>query len=266
MLGMLCVFPLANGEVDLGADRLVAEERIFGLGKTVFEEDFDRAEGARYWVEGNSEQVWVENGRLVLDGNVAGSLVVTAFIDREFEGDLCFSYEAEVLASDTAKGYPEPRDVNNLNAFIHYSDPEGRPLKETRGERADGGYRHYHELNGYIVTFLNGHMAKTREEPETVMERNTGRIRMRENPGFVLRKEAFQEQSVAGRRYLLQFIYYQGELLFFIDGEYQLGFRASEDRRFDKGHFAFRTYATKMAVDNFEVREIDSVSAAIREK
>lgn len=250
---------LVSGGSGASADRLEAEGRTFLLGESVYEENFETPEAPGYWVEGDSTQVWVESGRLILDGNVEGTPVVTVFIDQEFEGDLYFAYEAEVLASNTASGYPEPRNVNNLNTFVHYSDPAGRDLKETRGERADGGYAHYHKLNGYIVTFLNGYMANRREESEMLLEVDTGRIRLRENPGFVLRKEAFQEKSVEGRPYQLQFIYHQGEFLFFIDDVFQLSFTASKTHRFDRGYFAFRTFATKMAVGQFEVRKIKSV-------
>jgi len=243
-------------------EELQIEHRRFQPGAEVFRGDFDAAE--TFWVEGNPERVWVEGGRLILDGNVEDEPSVTVFVDREFTGNLCFSYVAEIRASDTARGFPEPRDVNNLNTFLYYRDPAGRDLKETREERRDAAYSHYHAMGGYVVTFLNGHIAERREAKRSgaviSIPPNTGRVRLRENPGFGLRAEKFSEKSEQGRKYLLQFVYVDGELLFFIDGQFQLGFVASPEKRSDRGYFAFRTFGTRMAVDSFRVQHVKEVS------
>jgi hypothetical protein len=241
----------------LSGIELPAGERVLLLGEPIYRENFEQEQG--YWVEGNPAHAHLQDGRLILDGNVPGEPVVTVFIDREFSGNLYFEYEAEILASDTAPGFPPPADVNNLNTFLYYSHPSA-DLKQTAPERADGAYRHYHDLNGYIVTFLNGHIAQLREklqgQGEVTVSPKTGRVRMRENPGFVLKAEEFRERSEIGRRYKLQFAYLDGELFFFIDDQLQLSFAASPDRRFGRGYFAFRTFATRMAVDSFEVRNV----------
>lgn len=251
---------LLYAEETQGGEFLRAGERTFQLGETIYREDFDSGSSS-IWVEGNPDRVKVENGRLIMDSNSPDDRVSTVFVDREFENELYFEYEAEILASDTAAGFPEPRNVNNLNTFLYYSDPAGRDLRATKDERADGAYRHYHELRGYIVTFLNGHIAELREKalnPEhaVTVEENTGRIRLRENPGFVLKNEAFAEESVGGRVYRMQFVFAGGELFFFIDGRFQLSFRPSPDKRVERGYFAFRTFSTKIAVDRFVVRKV----------
>lgn len=245
-----------------GDDVLRVGERTFKLGEVVYRENFDSPDPS-IWVEGNPARVTVEEGRLIMDSNHPGDHVSTVFVGREFEGELYFEYEAEILASDTAAGFPEPRDVNNLNTFIYYSDPAGRDLKATRDDRADGAYKHYHNLSGYIVTFLNGHIAELREkelnpEHEVTVEEHTGRIRLRENPGFVLKEETFAEKSVRGRVYRMQFVLAEEEFFFFIDGKFQLSVRPSADKLVDRGYFAFRTFSTKIAVDNFAVRKVSA--------
>lgn len=250
----------SEGQRETGTEILRAGEKKLIPGKVVFEERFDSAEPA-VWVEGSRDRVEVEEGRMIMDSNDPEDLVLTVFVDRWFEGDLYFEYEAEILASDTAAVLPEPRDANNINTFLYYADPAGRDLKETRGERADAAYKRYHELNGYIVTFINGYILEVREKmrnPEHViaLEKNTARIRLRENPGFTLTNESFAEESVSGRVYRMQFVFAEGELYFFIDGKFQLSFRPSPEKRVDEGYFAFRTYATEMAVDNFVAREV----------
>lgn len=256
----------SSGSIGGGPEQqMQVQERTFLLGETTYREDFDSGE-PDVWVEGNPERVWLENGRLVLDSNDPEERVLTVFIDQRFEGNLYFEYEAEILNSNTAAGFPEPRDANNINTFLHYSDPAGSDLKDTRQDRMDGAYRHYHELSGYIVTFLNGYIAELRERERNPdhpveIEENTGRVRLRENPGFVLREEAFRERSVAGRVYRMQFIYFEGELFFFVDDRFQLAFKASEENRPDEGYFAFRTFATEIAVDRFRVREVSEADA-----
>ncbi|HLS28734.1 MAG TPA: DUF6250 domain-containing protein [Opitutales bacterium] len=252
------VFVNANS----AGERLEVNGRTFTLGRIVYEEQFETDDPA-FWVEGNEDRVRLEGGRLILDSNHPEDRVSTVFIDREFSGDLYFEYEAEVLASDTAAGYPEPRDVNNLNTFLYYSDPTGRDLKETRASRMDAAYSHYHDLNGYIVTFLNGYMPEARKkarDPNYEIEfvKNIARIRMRENPGFALRNEVFAEKSERGRVYRMQFIFAGNSLYFFVDDEFQLSFKPSPEKRVNKGYFAFRTYATEMAVDNFVVRRVEA--------
>jgi chemotaxis protein MotB len=76
---------------------------------------------------------------------------------------------------------------------MFYSDPAGIPLYETRAARETADYKLYHQLNGYILTFLN--------DRDGIDDRNyqgsgNARFRFRCCPGFKLVKEERLEHMV----------------------------------------------------------------------
>lgn len=95
----------------------------------------------------------------------------TIWLDKELEGNLSIEFDVHVISSEGNK--------NNINCFLLYSHPNGKPLKETRDERKNGLYRSYHKLNGYIITYLaNG-------------DEDKAWFRFRYNPGCELLQENF---------------------------------------------------------------------------
>jgi hypothetical protein len=182
-----------------------------------------------WWVEGG-ERVWVEKGRLRMKADPPGArdpgYVSTAWHRTPVSGDLRVDFDAHVLGSTV--------EANNINFFLLYSDPCGRPLFESRADRADGGYAHYHDLNGYIVTFLN----------DTENQSGKARFRMRRCPGFELVDENYTYHCRAGVTYHAMITRAAGALTFAVDGEVFL--RWHDPAPLAQGLIGLRTYHTDL--------------------
>jgi hypothetical protein len=162
-------------QVGPGAPDPLAESPGIGPEWT---ESFDHGM-ADWWAEGG-ERVWIEDGRLHVRADapaVAGGGVATVWSRRPLPSDFEIELDAHVIASST--------EVNNINLFFCYSDPSGRSLYSTRESRHSAAYNLYHQLNGYIATF--------------VKEAGEARIRLRRNPGFSLLAEQTEGSTPAAR-------------------------------------------------------------------
>jgi len=142
--------------------------------------------------------------------------------------------------------------TNNMNLFLSYGTRDGASLWDTRGERANGDYRHYHDLDGYIFTFIRdwkytGEMRHEDGEPPA-------RYRMRRCPGFNLLTEKFGDRCEAGKVYGLVIRKNEGQLSFAIDGETIL--EATDPSPLAGGHFGFRTFRTELWWSDLEVWEL----------
>jgi hypothetical protein len=222
-----------------------------GGEKPVFREDF--SEGmARWWVEGG-ERTWVQDGSLFMkadpekkeEGHVA-----TAWLRRELPADVRVAFDAQVISSSLG--------VNNINLFLHYSDPEGSPLYETRESRRSAAYPLYHQLNGYIFTFLvDG------SEDKVVLPdgQRPARIRIRRCPGFELMAETYAYHNRAGRTYRVEVVKRGGDLVFSVDGNELL--RTKDANPHQGGLLGLRTYRTYLRWSNLEITSLETADFPI---
>ncbi|MGC9318080.1 MAG: DUF1961 family protein [Armatimonadota bacterium] len=224
----------------------VAQEGLEMLPEcdAIFAEDFeDGMDG--WWVEGG-ERVWVEDGRLHVradppEGSDA-PYVATVWHERPFEGDLKIEYDAHVISSSAG--------VNNINFFFYYSYPGDRTLFDTREERADADYAKYHELPGYIVTFLKD----TREESLALpADEQPARVRIRRCPGFHLLDETYQYHCRTGRTYHCQIVKRGDQVTFSVDGNALLTATDDLGEPHTRGLIGLRTFRTNLWWDNIRI-------------
>jgi len=215
------------------------------LEKVLFQEDFDSYADsptlpAGWWHEG-STAVRIEKGRLRADANMDNNGedygTSTIWLDRTFGGCLRVEFDACVLASDA--------DKNNINFFLLFSDPAGRPLQQTRYERADGQYGKYHTLNGYVITFLaNG-------EPDKA------RFRMRDDPGFHLLQEEFTYECRRNKIYHIAIEKRDKRITYAVDGFVCLDkIDDAANPEHKSGIIGFRTWHTDLWWDNLKVTQL----------
>lgn len=216
-----------------------------GTGSILFYEDFDSfSDGSNlpegWWHEG-SVAVSIENGHLRTDANPDGNgedfQISTVWLKKTFEGNLKVEFDAHVLAS---RG-----DQNNINFFFLFSDPTGKPLFDSREYRADGNYGKYHELNGYVFTYLaNGN-------PEEA------RFRMRDDPGFNLLQENRAYECKQGKTYHITITKVGNRISYAVDDTVFLDFvddTANPEHK--AGIMGFRTYRTDLWWDNLKVTQL----------
>ncbi|MHC4700516.1 MAG: DUF1961 family protein [Planctomycetota bacterium] len=207
--------------------------------KVLFQEDFDSYSDsttlpAGWWSEG-SKAVRIEEGRLRADANLDKSGedygTSTIWLDRTFSGDVRVEFDAHVL--------------NNINFFLLFSDPSGRPLQETKADRADGQYGRYHKLNGYVITFLaNGDPDKAR-------------FRMRDDPGFHLIQEDFAYECKQNKTYHIVITKRGNRITYAVDGTVYLDKIDDADNPEHKsGILGFRTWHTDLWWDNLKVTQL----------
>jgi hypothetical protein len=217
--------------------------RGFPPSATFVFEDFEHAgvelpEG--WWVEGG-EKVWIEDGRLRVKADPTGEdtpgHVCTVWSDEPLSGDLQVDFDAHVVGSTLG--------VNNINFFLFYSDPAGKPLYDSRAERSDADYGRYHDLNGYIFTFLNAGAESG----------NKARVRMRRCPGFELLAETHDYHCRQGTTYHVTITRKGGRISFAVDGTVYL--EAEDASPWREGLFGLRTFRTDLWWDNIRVRRLD---------
>ena len=204
-----------------------------GVERIILQDDFERSpDGAMpdgWWAEGG-ERVWVEGGRLRVkadpaDPKGAGN-ACTVWHKQPFGGNVRVTFDAHVVGSSC--------DANNINLFLFYSDLAGRPLFDSRAERASGGYDLYHNLNGYIVTFLND----TEQSPPRA------RLRLRRCPGFQRVSETFGYECRRGVTYHIDLTRQSGRLIYSVDDRPLLDW--TDPAPLVAGHFGFRTWRTDL--------------------
>ncbi len=202
-----------------------------------------------WWVEGG-QQVQAKDGVLDVradppDNDPGG--VCTVWCRQPFGGDLRVEFDARVKHSHIG--------ANNLNFFLHYSDPCGADLYDTREARADGGYAKYHQLTGYIFTFLNDRHGEADPAPDGLP---AGRMRIRRCPGFRLLAENYGYHCRAGRTYRITVEKRGGVLRFDVDGEVSL--EGGDPEPLGAGYLGFRTFRTHVEWGNLRVRALEETS------
>lgn len=219
-----------------------------GSGTVLFQEDFSDGDMNGWWVEGG-ERVWVQDGHLYMKANPdemsSPAGFCTVWYNRKFQGDVEISFDAHVVESAI--------DANNINFFFHYTHPEeGKTIWNTRADRADGAYSHYHNLNGYIVTFLNDF---NREAPLSPDGTPQARLRMRRCPGFRLIDETFGHHCRAGITYRCRIVKQGRRIGFYVDGQKLL--EGDDDNFLNEGYIGLRTFRTCVWWDNITVRRLE---------
>ena len=213
----------------------------------LFEEDFDEyPDGSQlpsgWWCEG-SKAVRIEKGHLQADANPDGSgedyEACTVWLNKEFSGNIRVEFDAHVLASEG--------DKNNINFFLFFSDPSGKSLYDTKDERADGKYGKYHELNGYVFTFLaNGNPQEAR-------------FRMRDDPGFGLLEENYAYECRQSKTYHITIEKNSNRITYEVDGTVYLdAVDNTANPEHTAGIIGFRTWRTEMWWDNLRVIRLQS--------
>jgi len=200
-----------------------------------------------WWVEGG-ERVWIEDGHLRVKADPPGArdpgYVCTVWHRKVFAGDLLVAFDAHVLSSSV--------DANNVNFFLFYSDPSGKDLYDTRASRADAAYSHYHDLDGYIITFLNDVEGEGGRAADGTTK---ARFRMRRCPGFQRVDEAFDYHCRRGVTYHVTVTRRAGRLTCAVDGKVFLDW--TDDVPLREGHIGLRTYRTDLWWDNLRVEQLD---------
>lgn len=211
--------------------------------KVFFEDNFGSFDN--YWAE-SGEGAWVEDNFLYQRADpkdLETRRHSTIWCETKLPADVEISVTAEVIESQLG--------ANNINFFLSYSDPPGGTMYETRAGRDDGAYSHYHELDGYIFTFLRDfrNLAPVNEDGSA-----KARYRMRRCPGFALVDERFGEQCEAGVPYRLSFFKKGGSLRFAVDGETRLEYEDASPH--GGGYFGFRTFQTYLRWSDLRVVEL----------
>ncbi|MFI4911644.1 MAG: DUF1961 family protein [Sedimentisphaeraceae bacterium JB056] len=200
-----------------------------------------------WWLEG-SDKVSIKNGRMYIDANdpdgSGSDIYCTIWCKNKIEGkNVNIKFDACVLDSKTG--------VNNINFFLNYSDPEDKDIYETRSARESGAYTLYHDLNGYIFTYLRD-IAGEREFVNGVPQ---GRVRIRRCPGFNMIAESYTYNAEAGKVREIEIIKRGGDISYKVDG--MILCQVEDEDSWNSGYFGLRTYMTSLWVDNFVVTELE---------
>lgn len=211
-------------------------------GRLLIDEGFSHPDSLEHWWVEGCEKVWVEDGRLFVraegQDNEGGS--GTIWCKTPHPSDFTLEYDARVLSSST--------HVNNINLFFSFSVPGGQGLYETRASRASGRYKLYHELNGYIITYLNDADAEGGRHPDGSTK---ARHRLRREPGFELLTERFERHCQAGITYHFRVVKRGGLITFEVDGEKRIEF--TDPQPWGGGHLGLRTFRSLLWWDNLKL-------------
>jgi hypothetical protein len=207
--------------------------------KILFEETFTYPDGvlpSHFWSEGC--QASIQNGRLFVDADTTQPRVATVWLDKKFSGNIKIEFDVQVVASsDTA---------NNINNFVMYSHPQGKSLRETSGSRKSGNYPLYHELNGYIFTYL------------AVSDKPNARFRFRDCPGFNLVDENFTANCKQGKTYHITIIKKGNRFQYWTDDTLAIDkIDNAANPVHHSGLFGFRTWHTALWWDNLVVTQLN---------
>lgn len=224
----------------------LSEDEVDMSGKLLFFEDFSRGMD-NWWVEGG-QKVWIEDNHLHMkaDGpketRKEGGHVCTVWCKKQLPGDITVEFDAHVIESCI--------DANNINFFMCYSDPSGKPIYDSRESRADAGYKRYHNLTGHIFTFLNDFQKKGGTYPDGSPK---ARFRMRRCPGFKLMTEAFAYHCRKEQTYHITITKKDGDITYAVDGKVYL--KGHDDNPLTGGLIGLRTYQTYLWWDNIKVTQ-----------
>lgn len=211
----------------------------------VFADDFS-GDMSNWWVEG-AEEVYVKDGRMYINANKTDKVrnkACTVWGKEKIKGKkVIIDFDAYVIDSKTK--------VNNLNFFLHYTHPEDN-IYTTRDERVDGAYGKYHDLNGYIFTYVND----VAGESEMIDGVPQGRFRIRRCPGFELLSTEYKLDGRKGVKRHIEIAKDGNRLTYKVDGELMCE-AIDTTGAYNEGYFAFRTFMTHLWIDNFRVRVLD---------
>ena len=211
----------------------------------IYADTFDSFDN--YWAEGG-EAAWVADNRLYqkADPKISGDQAVpdqggvsTIWCRTPFPADVEIRVKACVVASQIG--------ANNINLFLSYAPPAGTTLWNTREDRADGDYPHYHGLDGYIFTFIRD----WKYDGATHGQDLPARYRMRRCPGFKLLTEKREDHCEIGKPYDLTIRKQGGHISLSVDG--QLKLESTDPTPLDGGYFGFRTFRTELWWSDLEV-------------
>jgi hypothetical protein len=211
----------------------------------IYFEDFENGQNEKlpsgWWVEGG-ERVWIKEGHLWVKANPSGEKnkgnVCTVWLNKSFAGNLKLEFDARVVNSTI--------DANNINIFFLYSDPDGIPLYDSRNDRSHANYKLYHNLNGYIFTFLNDRLQKTGVE--------LARMRIRKCPGFKLIAETYGYHCLRDVTYHVTIKKLNDKLEFSVDGRVYLD--VVDEGDINHGIIGLRTYQTELWWDNIKITKL----------
>ncbi len=206
-------------------------------GELVYRTDFARLDD--FWWEG-SPDIRSEGNRLVvrtmLERDPQLHFMSSVFLRREFAGDVLVEYEGRSV---------HERSERNFKFFVHTRMRDGHDLYETRGERT-GNYGEYHVMDNYLFTCLK---SERRNADGTDMFR----VRMRRNPGFVLRKEVHAYACENFRWYRFAYMVRGGEVAVSIDGRPELTYSWTDEEPLAGGYLGFRTYMSHLELRDLAV-------------
>jgi Domain of unknown function (DUF1961) len=209
----------------------------------LLEERFD-SDLENWWVEG-SEKVRIQDGRLYIDANndkTTKGKVCTVWYKKPFEADnLTIEFDAHVIKSKL--------ECNNINFFLFYTHPGEKTMYETRHARSSGAYKLYHNLNGYIFTYLRDWHKKEEASPG---ESAKARFRIRKCPGFQLSAENFAYHNEVGQTYRIAITKKGNKLTYSVDGKVFNKWHDPEPLKF--GYIGLRTFMTYLWIDNIIVK------------
>ena len=215
--------------------------------KVVLQADFDHLPDGElpdgWWAEGG-EWAGIRDHALFIKADPpkkgAPGNVCTVWNHTPLPANVRVEFDATVKASSF--------DANNINFFLLYTMPDGRSLYDTREERADGSYKKYHDLDGYIFTFLNDW---TGEGGRYEDGSTKARFRMRRCPGFKLLTETYASHCKQDVTYHVTITKLGGQITFAVDGTVYL--EQTDPEPWKSGLLGLRTYHTDLAWDNLKV-------------
>ncbi len=262
VLGLLSV-PHLRGKSPQVADEPIQRFASSESCEVLYEQDFDDLAGSLndgdkhhgFWFEGAAGGATAQfaNGRLELKANRRDGKVGTLWLDRVFEGNLKIEFDAQVTASTGEK--------NNINFFLLFSDKRGTPIYDTRLERSDGGYKHYHggkdsdhPLTGTIFTHLaNGSPSNPR-------------FRLRSVPPFdpVLHEVNGVSDVEIGKTYHIEIEKTGQQIAYTVNGtlifKAPLGSPAGKKKvAGNRGLIGFRTWSTDLWWDSLRVTRLSDL-------
>jgi Domain of unknown function (DUF6250) len=215
--------------------------------KVMFKEDFTKGM-SNWWVEGG-QSVKVHDGKLYVKANpktfdkTKNGGVCTVWCKRRISGDIQIDFDVCVTGSEIK--------ANNINIFLFYSDPTGKSLEKSAHTRKSAAYSLYHQLNGYIFTYLNDFQNIGKKNKDGSSK---ARFRIRRCPGFKLITETFDYHARKNKIYHVTITRKGKELAIAVDGKVRL--TAKDDNPLKAGYWGFRTFRTDLWFANVSVKSL----------
>ncbi len=208
--------------------------------------------GLENWaIEGNSK-VFVENSRLRIDTPEKG--YATVWYKEPFEGNHLIRFRARVLP---------PRHASNINFFFCASLPDDGDFF---AQQRTGAYNEYHEINNYTMTFT-GRRDDRREDGTLAAP---GYMRLRKNPGFNMVDENLAFKAEVETDYDIAIFKVGNRIKVFVNEVPALDWWDMSETGLDMAHSGgyagFRTFWSRLEIDDFEVHQVKSWSMAGIEK